>query len=161
MTKVYFDTSVVIALSDLRDEFHHSSVGFVANLRSRGIITSTGPPFMLEVAKTAEMRDAQAALRLVRTVEEYEIGLERAPDERLWSLLDEYASQRVLASRRSMDLMHYASATLLGCTHLASWDRRHFSGRIGARVNRVNSSKGLSTLIVGDPITVARSLGIV
>lgn len=161
MTKVYVDTSIIIALSDTEDEFHHGSVRFVTNLHSRGIGTAIGPPFLLEVAKTAEMRGTRSALRLVRAVEEYEIGLERISDQRLWVLTDEYLSRRALGARRSVDLMHYSSATLLGCTHLASWDRGHFNGRIAARVNRANSSEGLASLIVGDPPTIARSLGVV
>ena len=81
-------------------------------------------------------------------------------DDQLWSLSSEYASLGVLGMKRMFDLLHYASATMLGCTHLASWDRRHFNDRIERKVNRVNASKGLTTLKVGDPFTVARLLGI-
>lgn len=72
----------------------------------------------------------------------------------------EYASLGVLGRKRIFDLLHYASATLSGCTHLASWDRRHFNGRIERRINKVNASKGLTSLKVGDPFTVARHLRI-
>jgi predicted nucleic acid-binding protein len=160
LTRVYVDTSIVIALAYPRDEFHHSSVRFVADLRNRQIVISIGPPFLLEVAKASELRDSEAASRLVRTVEEYEIVLTRALGEWLWNLLDEYVSRRVLGPRRLMDLLHYASATLLKCTHLASWDREHFNDSIAMKVNRVNSSAGLANLKVGDPIRIARYLGL-
>ena len=89
MTRVYVDTSIVIALSDSRDEFHHSSVSFVGDLRNRQIVPSIGPPFLLEVAKASELRDSEAASRLVRTVEEYEIVLTQALGDWLWDLLDQ------------------------------------------------------------------------
>ena len=160
MTRVYVDTSVVIALADSKDDFHYSSVRFVADLRNRQIVTSIGPPFVLEVAKASELRDSEAASRLVRTIEEYEIVLIQALGDWLWKLLDEYVSRRVLGPRRLIDLMHYASATLLKCTHLASWDTEHFNDTVAMRVNRVNSSAGLANLKVGDPITIARYLGL-
>ena len=115
---------------------------------------------MLEVGKAAEDKGTQAALRLVSIIEEYGIELTRTLDERLWSLSSEYASLGVLGRKRMFDLLHYASATLLGCTHLASWDRRHFNARIEERVNKVNASRGLATLKVGDPFTVDRHLRI-
>jgi len=97
---------------------------------------------------------------MIEIIEEYGVELKRASDDQLWSLLDGYISLRAMDTKRTLDLLHYASATLLGCTHLASWDRRHFNSRVEKRVNRVNSSRGLTTLKVGDPITVARYLGI-
>ena len=160
MIRVYVDTSIVIALSDSKDEFHHSSVRFVTDLRNRQIVTSIGPPFLLEVAKASELRDSESASLLVRTVEEYGIVLTQALGDWLWNLLDEYLFRRVLGPRRLIDLMHYASATLMKCTHLASWDREHFNDSIAMRVNKVNSSAGLANLKVGDPIRIARYLGL-
>lgn len=115
---------------------------------------------MLEVGKAAEVKGTQAALRLVSVIEEHNIELTRTLDDQLWSLSSEYASRRVLGRKRTFDLLHYASATLLGCTHLASWDKRHFNDRIEERINKVNASKGLTTLKVGDPFTIVRYLGI-
>ena len=149
-----------MALSNPEDNFHNSSLAFVRDLQIHAISTSIGPPFLLEVGKAAEAKGAQAALRLVSTIEEYGIELTRTLDDQLWSLSSEYASLGVLGSKRIFDLLHYASATLSGCTHLASWDRRHFNDRIEQRVNRVNASKGLTSLKVGDPFTVVRHLRI-
>jgi len=134
-----------VALSNPEDNFHDSSVTFVRGLRIHAISSSIGPPFLLEVGKAAEDRGTQAALRLASIIEEYGIELTRTLDDRLWSLSSEYASLGVLGRKRMFDLLHYASATLLGCTHLASWDRRHFNARIEERVNKVNASRGLTT----------------
>lgn len=160
MAKVYIDTSVVIALANPEDEFHASSVAFIVRLKNLGIPSLIGPAFLLEMAKAAELRGTQPVLHLFWTIEEHNVELIRSWDDELWSLLDGYISLRVMDTKRTLDLLHYASATLLGCTHLASWDRRHFNSAIEKRVNRVNSSRGLTTLKVGDPIAVARYLGI-
>jgi predicted nucleic acid-binding protein len=150
LARVYVDMSVVVALSDSADEFHDGSAAFVSGLRHREILSSIGPPFMLELAKAAEHRGTQAALRLIVTLEEYKIELTRVLGEHLWTLSSEYASLWVLRGNRTLDLLHYASASLLGCTHLASWDKKHFNGRVERRVNDVNASRGLTTLKVGD-----------
>lgn len=123
LVRVYIDTSVVVALSNPEDNFHDSSVTFVRRLQNHAISSSIGPPFLLEVGKAAEEKGTQAALRLVSIIEEYQIDLRRTLDDQLWRLSSEYGSLGVLGRKRTMDLLHYASATLLGCTHLASWDR--------------------------------------
>ena len=158
MVKVYIDTSVVVALSDSSDNYHGASLNFVAQLRGRAISSAVGPPFFLEVAKAAERRGAEAARRLVGYPVEHGIELGEVEDDRLWSLKDEYVASGAMTERRTLDLLHYASATLLSCTHLASWDGRHFNEKIGKRINRVNVSRGLSTLIVGSPFVVSRRL---
>jgi predicted nucleic acid-binding protein len=160
LTRVYIDTSVVVALSSPDDEFHGRTIGFLNSLRDCAIPSSIGPPFILEMAKAAEKRGVQAASRLADAVQAYEVELTRTYGESLWSLSRDYASLGVLGESRTLDLMHYASATLLGCTHVASWDRRHFNDRVEKRVNRVNASKSLATLKVGDPVAVERYLGI-
>ena len=159
LAKVYIDTSVVVALSSSQDEFHDESVRFVGVLRDRAIPSSIGPPFVLEMAKAVELRGTQAALRLTLAVAEYEVELTKVLGDRLWSLSEEYASRGVLGVSRRLDLLHYASATLLGCTHLASWDKSHFNGRVEKRVNKANASRALTALKVGDPVAVARYLG--
>ncbi len=115
---------------------------------------------MLEVAKATEQRGTQAALQLVVAIEEHKIELIRTLDDRLWTLSDEYSSLEVLRGNHTLDLLHYASATLLGCTHVASWDKKHFNDKVEKRVNAVNVSRGLTTLKVGDPITIGRRLEI-
>jgi predicted nucleic acid-binding protein len=159
LARVYVDTSVVVALSSPQDEFHDDSVRFVGALRDRAIPSSIGPPFILEMAKAVEQRGRQAALRLTLALEEYEVELTKALGERLWSLSEEYLSRGVLGENRILDLLHYASATLLGCTHLASWDKSHFIEGVEKRVNKANTSRGLTALKVGDPVAVGRYLG--
>jgi predicted nucleic acid-binding protein len=160
LVRAYVDTSVVVALSDPADEFHGGSVAFVSILQDRAIPSSIGPPFMLEMAKAAEQRGTQGALRLILAIEGYKVELTRVLGDRLWTLSSGYASLGVLRGNRTLDLLHYASATQLGCTHLASWDKKHFNEKIEKRANRVNASRGLATLKVGDPIIIARYLGI-
>ncbi len=83
LARVYIDTSIVVALSNHEDNFHDSSVTFVHGLQNHAIPSSIGPPFLLEVGKAAEVKGTQAALRLVSTVEEYEIALTRTRDDQL------------------------------------------------------------------------------
>ena len=147
-------------MSDPEDEFHTISVRFVDSLRHHSIPSSIGPPFLLEVAKSVEQRGTQAAKLLVNAIEEYGIELAGSLGDRPWRLSGEYASLRVLGANRTLDLLHYASATLLGCTHVASWDRAHFNDRVEKRVNRANASKDLASLKVGNPVAIARYLGI-
>lgn len=78
----------------------------------------------------------------------------------MWALARDYASAGVLRGNRALDLLHYASATQLGCSHLASWDVKHFNLGVEGRVNRVNSSRGLTTLKVGDPAMLRRYFGV-
>jgi len=160
LARVYVDTSVVVALSDPADEFHGGSVSFVSGLQDRAIPSSIGPPFMLEMAKAAKQRGTQAALRLIAAIEEYKVEFTKVLGDPLWTLSSEYASLRVLRGNRTLDLLHYASATQLGCSHLASWDKKHFNEKVEKLVNSVNASRGLTTLKVGDPATIARYLGI-
>lgn len=159
--RVYVDTSVVIALAHTEDEFHRNSVRCIGYIRDRGLPCLIGEPFLLELGRAVELRGRVPSFQLTEAMEEYEVELMNVDDERLWELLDEYSSRGVLGQKQTVDLMHYASATLLECTHLAAWDRKHFNARVGRRVNRVNSSKGLADLIVGDPIVIVRSIGLV
>lgn len=69
-------------------------------------------------------------------------------------------ASRALGRRRALDLMHYASATVLECTHLASWDKEHFNSRVQSRINMVNDRRGLAALIVGDPVVIVRKIEI-
>ena len=159
-TSLYVDTSVVVALGDNDDFFHKPSLKFMEGLRDRSILCSIGPPFLLEIAKSAEHRGTRAALRLLDTVERYQIAVARNLDDEMWELADAYASDSSIGGVRFLDYMHCASATLLRCTHLASWDRRHFNKRFEYFVCAVNRSRHLADLIVGDPRTIGRTLGI-
>lgn len=111
------------------------------------------------MAKATEER-GKAASTLIVAIEEYNIELTRCLGEPLWTLAAEYTFLGVLRGNSALDLLHYASATRLGYTYPASWDKKHFNSKVGERVNRVNPSRGLTTLKVGDPVKIGRHLGI-
>ena len=102
-----------MALSNPEDEFHNSSLRFMDGLNGHRIGASIGPPFLLEVATAAERRGTRASVQLVETAEEHRIVLTSDLGDLLWSLSGEYASMRVLRTQRELDLLHYASATLM------------------------------------------------
>ena len=97
---------------------------------------------------------------MIATIEGNKVELIRVLGDRLWTLSSEYISLGELPGNRTLDLLHYASATLLGCTHLASWDKKHFNEKVEKRVNRANASTGLTALKVSNPLTIGRYLGI-
>ena len=117
-----------------------------------------GPPFLLEIGRPVQRRGLESALAVLETIDKYEIELADLDLTRLLSLVDEYVAHGVAGRRYRFDLLHYASATLLNCGHLASWDREHFSERVAKRINEVNSLSGLITLKVGSPTHIERSL---
>lgn len=158
MAKVYLDTSVVIALANPQDGFHDESLRFVGTVRELGVTIMIGSPLMLEIAKAIERRGAESALVILETIERQNIELADLDSRRLLDLADRYVAYQIAERKYRFDLLHYASATLLGCSHLASWDREHFNERVAKRVNKVNSMNGFITLKVGDPEHVERSL---
>lgn len=76
--------------------------------------------------------------------------------KQVWELAEFYIAEDVLTKRHVLDLLHYASASLLGCTHVASWDNKQFNDGISKKVNSVNAKHGLSNLIVGKPEYIMR-----
>ncbi|MFQ6135459.1 MAG: hypothetical protein ACE5KU_06585, partial [Nitrososphaerales archaeon] len=123
------------------------------------IAFTIGPPVLLEVGKAAQRRGVESALRVLQAIDRHKIELVTLDSNRLLNLVNLYVAYRVAGTRYRLDLLHYASATLLNCSHLASWDKKHFNQRVEKRINKANSLSGLATLKVGDPIRIVRSLG--
>ena len=157
--KIYIDTLVVVALADPNDDFHSASLSFIKGLQRQGISYVIGSPIMLEIAKIVQRRGISAVFTLFRTLDIYEIELVELDPRRLLSLTDLYISQWPLGAKHRYDLLYYASATLLNCTHLASWDKKHFNQRVERRVNQANLLAALTTFKVDDPIHIGKALG--
>lgn len=160
LSKVYVDTSVVVALADPEDDFHSASMNFIEGLQTRRISCVVGSPIMLETAKAAQLRGIKAALIVIQALDKYEIELVELDSRSLSGLVDSYITRLPAGERYRFDLLHYASAALLNCTHLASWDKKHFNQRVERKVNKANLLAGLTTLKVGDPIYIGRALGL-
>jgi hypothetical protein len=158
--KVYLNTSVVIALASPEDRFSDFSLEFVRGLRALEVGVNIASPIFLELAKAVQLRGVESVLTVLQTVDRYGIELATPDPERLLNLVDRYVGLRIMGVRYQFDLLHYASATLLSCSHLASWDQDHFNQRIAKKVNKANSSLNLPTLILGDRASLRRSLGL-
>lgn len=158
MAKVYLDTSVMVALANPEDSFHGASLRFIRGLQEQGIASVVVPPILLEVTKATQRRGLKSALKIVQAIDRYRIELATLDLGQLLDLVDRYFAYKVAGTKYRIDLLHYASATLLDCGHLVSWDKKHFNQRVAERINRVNSLSGLITLRIGDPIHTARSL---
>lgn len=154
------DTSVVIALARPEDQFSDLSLEFVRGLRALGEGVTVASPIFLELAKAVQLRGVESVLAILHTVDRYGIELTTPDPDQLLTLVDRYVGLRVMGVKYQFDLLHYASATLLSCSHLGSWDKDHFNERIAKKVNKANSSMNLPTLKVGDPVSLGRSLGL-
>jgi len=158
LVKVYLDTSVIIALANPQDDFHEDSLGFITEVKKLSIPVTIGDPLLLELGKAVERKGLEAALTILRTIELHKIKLATRETNRLLDLADRYVQK--IGAKHRFELLHYASASQLNCSHLASWDRGVFNQSVGKKINSVNSVLGLATLNVGDPLYIARSLGI-
>lgn len=160
MANLYLDTSIIVALANSEDEFHNESLNFVRKIRNLNITITVGDPLLLELGKAVERRGIEAASNILQTIEHHKIILAALDPDNLFDLANRYFSRKVVGAKYRFDLLHYASATLLGCSNLASWDKAHFNQNVGRKVNAVNSALGLTNLNVGDPVYIARSLGL-
>lgn len=158
MVKLYLDTSVIIALANPGDNFHDMSLKFIREVKELEIDIAIGDAILLELGKAVQRKGIEAALTILRTIEHHKIELAILDPDRLLDLVDRYFSKKVFGTKYRFDLLHYASATLLNCSHLASWDKKHFNQNVEKKVNQVNSMLGLATLNVGDPTNITRSL---
>lgn len=154
------DTSVVITVARPEDRFNDLSLEFVRELRALGVGITVASPIFLELAKAVQLRGVESVLAILQAVDRYGIELATPDPARLLALVDRYISLRAMGAKYQFDLLHYASATLLSCGHLASWDKDHFNERIAKNVNKADSSMNLPTLKVGDPASLGRSLGL-
>lgn len=154
--RVYFDTSVIIALTDSLDVFHEQTMSFVNRLVMYRIDRLSGSPLIMEIGKLVESKETKRGLDIIDAMEEFGIQLKNIDMKQAWKLAEFYVVEDVLTRRHRLDLLHYASASLLGCTHVVSWDSKQFNDRISKKVNSVNAKHGLSSLIVGKPEYIMR-----
>lgn len=149
--KVYLDTSVIIGLADPLDSFHKLSLDFVNRLDNHEVERLSGSPLVMELGKLAETKGTRRGIDILNSMEEFGIRLKNTGIKEIWKLSDIYLEEGVLSKRHRLDLLHYASASLLECTHLASWNHRQFNDRTARKVSDVNAKHGLSNLIAGKP----------
>jgi hypothetical protein len=116
----------------------------------------SGSPLIMELGKLVEARGTKRCLDIINSMEEFGIHLRSIDMKQAWKLSEIYLDEGVLTKRHRLDLLHYASASLLGCTHLASWDSRQFNDRISKKVSNANAKQGLSSLIAGKPEYIVR-----
>jgi predicted nucleic acid-binding protein len=149
--KVYLDTSVIIALTDSLDIFHKQSVSFVNRLITYRIERLSGSPLIIEIGKLVETKETKRCLDMINAMEEFGIQLKSMDMKQVWKLSETYIQENVLTKRHRLDLLHYASASLLGCTHVASWDNKQFNYKISKKISSANVKHGLSSLLAGKP----------
>ncbi len=149
--KVYLDTSVIIALTDSLDIFHKQSVSFVNRLVTHRIERLSGSPLIIEIGKLVETKETKRCLDIINAMEEFGIQLKSMDMKQVWKLSETYVQENVLTKGHRLDLLHYASASLLGCTHVASWDNKQFNHKISKKISSVNVKHGLSSLLAGKP----------
>ncbi|MGH9879622.1 MAG: hypothetical protein ACRD5H_18490, partial [Nitrososphaerales archaeon] len=101
--------------------------------------------------KIIEVKGMERCLDLVNAIEDFEIRFKSVDTKAVWNLSQIYLDDRILTSRHRLDLFHYAAASLLNCTHVASWNRKHFNDKITMKINKINTERELLSLIVGNP----------
>jgi len=154
--KIYLDTSFVISLADSFDTFHNQSVDFIEKLTKRNIERHVSAPLIVELGKIVETKETERCLQILDTIENFGIYFNDIDMKDVWNLSQIYLDTNVLAVRHRLDLFHYSAASLLNCTHLASWNKKHFNDKIAMSVNKINAKQGLLSLIVGSPTYIIR-----
>ncbi len=149
--KVYIDTSVIVSLADPFDVFHDQSITSINNLIKHGIECNISSPLVIELGKIVKVKGTKRCLDITRSLEEFKINFKNTDMKEVWKLSQTYLDERVLTVRHRLDLLHYAAASLLNSTHLASWNSRQFNDKIAVKVSRINSKHGLLSLIAGKP----------
>jgi predicted nucleic acid-binding protein len=154
--KIYLDTSVLISLADSFDAFHDQTLNFIRRLIKNNVDYYVSAPLVVELGKIVETKETERCLRIMDTIEKFGIHFIDIAMKEVWSLSQNYLDANILKVRHRLDLFHYAAASLLNCTHLASWNKRQFNDKIAERINRVNVNQGLLSLIVGSPDYIVR-----
>jgi hypothetical protein len=113
-------------------------------------------PLIIEIGKLAETKETKRCLDIINAMEEFGIQLKSIDMKQVWKLSESYVLENVLTKRHRLDLLHYASASLLGCTHVASWDSKQFNHKISKKISSANAKHGLSSLLAGKPEYIMR-----
>ncbi|MGH9922679.1 MAG: hypothetical protein ACRD38_08000 [Nitrososphaerales archaeon] len=154
--KIYIDTSVAISLADILDIFHSLSVDFINTLIKHEVECVVSAPLVVELGKIIEIKGMERCLDIINTIADLGIHFRSADMKEVWDLSQTYLDNDVLTVRHRLDLFHYATASLLHCSHLASWNSKHFNDKIAMKINKVNAKRGLLSLIVGKPNYIIR-----
>ena len=156
MLRVYLDTSVIISLTDSLDVFHKQSMKFVDRLHTYRIDCLSGSPLIMEIGKLVETKETKRGLDIINTMEEFGIQFKNIDVGHAWRLSEIYLAEDTLTKRHRLDLLHYATASLLGCTYVASWDGKQFNDKTSKKVSTVNAKQGLSSSLAGKPEYIMR-----
>lgn len=154
--KIYLNTSVLISLSDSFDIFHNQTLNFIRKLTKNNIDCHVSAPLVVELGKIVETKETERCIQIMDTIENFGIHFIDIDMKEVWSLSQIYLDTNIQTVRHRLDLFHYAAASLLNCTHLASWNKRQFNDKIAERINRINVKQGLLSLIVGSPDYIVR-----
>jgi len=154
--KIYIDTSVAISLADPFDIFHDQSVDFINKLIKHKVECNVSAPLIVELGKIVEIKGMERCLDVLNTVEDFGIHFKSVDMKEVWNLSQIYLDAHILTVRHRLDLFHYAATSLLNCTHLASWNSKHFNDKIAIKINKVNAKQELLSLIVGKPSYIVR-----
>lgn len=146
----------MIALTDPIDIFHTRSVTFINGLTGQNIEFKVSNPIMVEIGRIINVKGIQRYLEIMDSFEEFKIDFESTDMDEVWKLSQAYLDERVLTSRHRLDLFHYAAASLLNCSHLASWNDGQFNDKVAEKINRINSWRGLPSLIASRPDNIIR-----
>ena len=131
-------------------------MAFINDLAKKNIERKVSSPLMVEIGRIINIKGAQRCLEIISSFEEFKINFESTDMKEVWNLSQAYLDERVLTVRHRLDLFHYAAASLLNCTYLASWNGKQFNDKIAAKINRINSKRGLLSLIAGTPEYISR-----
>lgn len=155
---MYFDTSVVIALADPLDVFHDHSVNFTNKIVTGGKHECyVSSPLLIELGRIAKIKGSKRCFDIVNAIEDSGIRFSSTDLKEIWELSQSYLAGRALTRRHLVDLLHYAAASLLSCSCIASWNTRQFNDKISAQISRINGENDLLSLIAGTPNNIARS----
>jgi predicted nucleic acid-binding protein len=154
MVRVYLELSVLIALTNPLDVFHSQTGKFLDGIKRRGFEpVSCRQAVEMDLAIGVAKRPLRVAdaLRILETIDFFEIELLSPPSRTLLSLVNEYLKE---TSLKIGDLLHYAGATLLDAEYIASWNTDDFNKRLEKSINKVNKKKNLKTIKVGTPTLI-------
>lgn len=146
--RLYFDTSVLGALTDVEDERRlavtRELLQSVADGVHEGIISNV-------VEEELEMAPADLREAIIRQISviEFELSIE---DEESRALFGEYLKMRVVPVRYRNDLRHVAVATIAHVDALVSWNFRHLVNvKTRRAVHAVNLRLGYPLIEIVSP----------
>ena len=154
MVRIYLELSTLIALANSFDLFHDQTEEFLNKIKHFGLEPiSCKQAVEMDLAIGVAKRPLRVAdaLKIMETLDTYEINLLNTQSRTLLMLVKEYLKE---ANLNIGDLLHYAGATLLNADYLTSWNTNDFNPRFEKSINRVNRKQNLKTIKVGTPTII-------